>query len=170
MKNGLPSVSSCSAWQNDADGDRAGAHPDELDGLLLGETPDLDLRHESLAAKLRERVGEAVGAGLGRAVGAEHEHAPVVRRPRDVAQQQQRRAIRPLQIVEHEQHRRLGRHLAEQPDDGLEQPVALGLRLRLERRRQVGRAPAQLRNEPRELGAVLAGARPQLRERARSDT
>jgi hypothetical protein len=79
-----------------------------------------------------------------------------------VAEQQQRRAVGPLEVVEHEQHRRRTRQVGEQPDDRLEQPVALGLGLVLRWRRKVRDAPAQLGNQPRELGSVLARVRAEI--------
>ena len=103
--------------------------------------------------------------GLGGAIGAEHEHSALVGRSCNVAEQQQRRPVGPLQVVEHEQDRRRRGDLGQQAGHGLEQPVALGLRLALDRRRQLGRAPAQLGNEPGQLGAVLARAGPQLTRR-----
>ena len=83
----------------------------------------------------------------------------------EVAQQHQRRAVGPLEIVDHDQHRRRRRELAEQPDDGLEQPVALGLGVALLGRRELGQPPAQLRHQTRELGAMGVNVRAQLVQR-----
>ena len=139
-------------------GPDAGTQLDELGRLGLAETRDLDLRDEPLASQLGQRRREPGGMRLGRPVGAEHEHATVAGRPRDVPEQQQGRPIGPLEVVEHEQHRSGRGDLRQQTGDGLEQPVALGLRLGVDRRRQLRCAAAQLRDEPDQLGAVFTGA------------
>ncbi len=139
-------------------------HAHELGGLGLAESPDVELRGEPVPAKLPERARERVAAALGGAVCAEDQQSRRVRGPGEVAQQQQRRTVGPLEVVEHEQHRRRPRQLGQQPDDGLEQPVALGLGLVLRRRRKVGDAPAQLGDQPRELGPVLARPSPKVGE------
>ena len=142
---------------------RSSAH--ELGRLGLAQSPDVELGGEPVAAKLAERVRERVAPPLGRAVCGEDQQPSRVRRPRQVAQQQQRRPVGPLDVVEHEQHRRRAGQLGQEPDDRLEQAVALGLRLVLRRRRKIGRAAPQLRDQPRELGAVLARVRPQVGQR-----
>ncbi len=139
--------------------------PHELGSLGVVQSLDVQLGGEPVAAELGQRVRERVAA-LGRAVRAQDQQTRGVRRPRQVPQQQQRRPVGPLQVVEHEQHRGRTRQVRQQPDDGLEQPVALGLGLVLGRRRQVGHAPAQLGDEPRELGPVLAGVRAQIGEQS----
>ena len=163
-KNGLPSVSSYSALAKAASGDLPGSQPHELGGLGLAEPPDVELRREPVAAKFAERVRERVPAPVGGTVGAEDQKPRRARGPGQVAKQQERRPVGPLEVVEHEQHRRRPRQLGQQPDDRLEQPVALGLRLVLRRRWKVGRAAAQLRDQPRQLGPVLARARTQVRQ------
>ena len=100
----------------------------------------------------------AVG-DLALAVGAEEEHAARRGRAHEVAQQLQRRAVRPVQVVEDEHDRRLGADLADQRGDGVEEAVALrvGLRPGDRARRQVvgGRRP-ELRQQDRELGRARA--------------
>ena len=145
-------------------GAHPGPHPDELGGLGLAEPPEVELGGEAVPAQLAERVRERVPA-LGRPVRADDQQARRVRGASEMAQQQQRRPVGPLEVVEHEQHRRRPRELDEQPHHRLEQPVALGLGLVLWRWRKIGGAPAQLGDQPRELRPVLARARPQVGER-----
>ena len=104
-KNGLPSVSSYSAWANDRDGRLAGSERHQLGGLGLAEAADVELGGQPVAAQLGQGVGERVAAPLGRAVRAQDQHPGRVGGPRQVAQQQQGRPVGPLEVVEHEQHR-----------------------------------------------------------------
>ena len=101
--------------------------------------------------QLRQRV---VVVDLGVAVGAEEHRAPRLRRPDQVAQQLQRRAVGPLQVVEHEQQRRAGGDLRQQRGERVEQPLALDARLGLDRR--APRRRAELGQQRREVGGARA--------------
>ena len=93
------------------------------------------------------------------AVRAQDQHPGRARGAGQVAQEQERRPVRPLEVVEHEQHGRRARELGEQPHHRLEQPVALGLGL-VQRAAGAGRAPGG--------GAPGSGGRARSRTRARS--
>ena len=101
--------------------------------------------------QLRQRVAVVE---LGVAVGAEEHRAPRLRRPDQVAQHLQRRAVGPLQVVEHEQQRRAGGDLRQQRGQGVEQPLALDARLRLDRGAPRGRA--ELGQQRGEVGRARA--------------
>ncbi len=73
-----------------------------------------------------------------------------------MAQEQQRRPSRPLEVLDHQQQRARRRGLPEQRGDGLEQPVAAVLALGGERR--AGRS-AELRHQRREVGRRRGPAR-----------
>ncbi len=76
-----------------------------------------------------------------------------------MAQQLQRRAVGPVQVVEHEHHRRVGADLAQQRAHGVEEAEALrvGVGARDRARGDVRGRRAELRQQDREL----RGARPQ---------
>ena len=125
---------------------------DEDGGLGLAEPRERDALHDLLAAEVGEQAGRAAGVGLRVAQGHEHEQRRAVQAADDVAQEQQRRPPRPLEVLDHEQQRPRRRGLPEQRGDGLEQPVAAVLAL-------AGgslRAVAELRHERRESGAAAA--------------
>ena len=165
MKNGLPSVSRYSAWTKASDGVPPDAQAHELHRLGLGQAADVELDHEPLAAQAGQRGVEALAPLVDVAVGAHDRHARVVGGARQVAQEQQRRAVGPLQVVEHDQHRHRRRDLGQQPGHRLEQPVAVGLGVAGIGRGQLGHAAAQLGDEPAQLGAVLPGDDAQLLQR-----
>jgi hypothetical protein len=90
------------------------------------------------------------------AVGGDDEEPEPLRKAQHVAQQQQGRLGRPLEVVEHEEDGRLAGELRQPGGDGVEEPVALGLGVRLERGGQAGHPGADLRHEPGQLAAVAA--------------
>ena len=143
----------------------AGAEPYQLSGVEFAQAADVELGREPVALQLGQRVAERVAAALGGAVRAQDQQPGRAGGSRQMAQEQKRRPVGPLEVVQHQQHGRRARQLGEQPEDRLEQPVALGLGLVQGRRREVGGAPAQLGDQPRQLRAVLARHRPQVAER-----
>ena len=80
--------------------------PDELGHLRAGE-PAQPQPHDVLgAAQVGERLRERLGhVGLGVAEGGEQQHARVAGGPRQMAQEEQRRRVRPVAVLEHEQER-----------------------------------------------------------------
>ena len=104
----------------------------------------------ALAIELGERLGERMGARqLGVAVGADDEQAHVRELAREVLEKQQRRLVRPVDVVEHDHQRRALGGGAQEAGVGVEEPE-----LRRTRRRQ----PAALR--------LLSEDARQLREQA----
>ena len=69
-----------------------------------------------------------------------------------VAQQQQRRGVGPVHVLEHEQHRPAA-DAGEQVGHRRVQPVALGVRIGLHRRRQIADPGRQIGEQPRQLAA-----------------
>ena len=71
-------------------------------------------------------------------------------------QQQRRRLVRPVQVLEHQHDRPRSRRVREQGAGGLEQAEALALRVAAGRRGEVREPPRELGNEPRELAPERA--------------
>ena len=139
-KNGLPSVSACEHAHEAlgclvlrARGDHAA--PSSA-GIEAAQQHPLDAR---LAPQVSQQLGERMRAReIGLAVGAEQEQRRRPRRAREMAQQDQRRLVGPVQIVEQDQHEGAARGVREQRIDGLEEAPAL--RLGVEGRGRRGRA------------------------------
>ncbi len=137
---------------------RVGAEPrrDERVDVALPEAVERDAPHEAVAAQVgqqrAERRRRLVRPGRG-----EDQHRPE-RGAREVAQQQQRRAVGPVQVVEHQEHGLPGRRARQQRCRRLEQAVALASRVarrgRAERRQPVG----LVGDEAAELGGERQGA------------
>ena len=157
--NGLPSVSSCSARVSARDG----ASPVRIrtsSAVSRSLRPPISSCGDSRSRRRSASVSREPSRGrLGRPVGAEDQQPGRIGGAGQVAQQQQRRPVGPVQIVEHEQHRRARRDRRQQPDDGLEQPVALGLGL--------GRRAAAAARAPGGAARASAG-RARSHTRARS--
>ena len=78
-----------------------------------GEAAERDAMRVGVAPQVGERRGERMRAReLGVAIGADDEQAAALRAAQQVTQQRQRRLARPVEVVEHEQHRRLARRRA----------------------------------------------------------
>ena len=72
MKNGLPSVSPCSACTNAGSAGGDAERHDQLGDLRLGEAAELDPLEQALAADVADQLVQRVaGLDLGVAVGAE---------------------------------------------------------------------------------------------------
>ena len=95
------------------------------------------------------RAGE-----LGVAIVAEDEDALTAQFGRDVPEQEQRRLVRPVQVVEHDQQRGIGDVGAQQVRVRLEQPELRGVGVEDVGRRDVVRLLAEAGEDARELGAV----------------
>ena len=96
--------------------------------VRLGERSELQPADVRLARQPRHNVGEQRGAARLRvAVGGEHEHAHPVVGAQDVLQEEQRQLVRPVQVVEHEQHRRRGARGREQRRGRVQHPQPLDL-------------------------------------------
>jgi hypothetical protein len=83
--------------------------------------------HTALAAEVGHDLDQRmVVREFGVPVGAEDEDAPAAG-PDDVAEQQQRRLGRPLEVVEHQQHRFVGRGGREPGRHSVEEAIPLGV-------------------------------------------
>ena len=107
------------------------------------------------------------GLDLGVAVRAEQQRAARLRRPDEVLEQLERRAVGPVQVVEHEHQRRLRADLAEQRGDGVEEAQAAAVRVVAARSRPgvVGRRRAELAEQDPEIGRAHAEPLAQRLER-----
>ena len=139
----------------------------EAGDLVLVEALEVEAVDAGLAPEVAEHVRERMAAvEVGVAVRAEEEHAHRRRRPEQVTEQDERRLVGPVQVVEHEHHGRRGRDLGEQVGDRVEQPEALGLGVGHHRlgeagdaTREVGDDAHELAAERADLGAHLIGRR-----------
>ena len=112
---------------------------DELGDLRLGQALELEALEHALAAHVGDQLEQRVaGLELGVAVGAEQEDAARLRRADEVPQQLQRRAVGPVEVVEHEHERRLRARLAEQRGDRVEEAGPAGVGVARRRRRAAG--------------------------------
>ena len=145
---------------------------DELGDLAAREPVERDVGEHRVAPQRGDQLRERVAVvDLGVAVGAEEHRAPRLRRPDQMAQHLQRRAVGPLQVVEHEQQRRAGGDLGQQRGEGVEQPLALDARVRLDRRaaRRACRARAAApRGRPRAGRAAGRGRSARRRPTSRA--
>ena len=138
----------------------------ELDDLVGVETLQGDALDLASAAQLGQHGRQGVATvDIGVAVGAEHQQVGHGLVDRDVAHEQQRPVVAPVQVVEHEQHGLTSGGLAEPAAHRVEQLRPLGVGLGHQRRRQpgderveIGHQPAQLTGERAEGGRPARGA------------
>ena len=112
---------------------------------------------DPLGAAVAPQVGEDAGerrpaADLGVAIGAEDQHGRRARAAQHEAEQEERRPVGPVQVVEHQHERAVLGQAREHVVDGGEQPVTCARIVR-------GRA-ARLAEEAVELARARAGERP----------
>ncbi len=88
-------------------------------------------------AQVGERVREWMGpVDVGVAVGRDDEHGRGRVGLQDVEQELEAGAVGPVEVVEHEEHGRLGRRGADDPGHGLEEEEPFGLGIRHRGRRE----------------------------------
>ena len=117
---------------------------DERGDRLGIETVQRDPLDQSLAPQIGERLCERMRAReIGFAVGAEHQQVVLAVAASEERDELQRRAVRPVQVVEDEEHGRACGDRVEPRTDGLEQqePLRLGIGPQLRRRTRSTRAP-----------------------------
>ena len=128
----------------------------ELAHVVVGEAGEAQPDDVVGAAQVGERLRDGLGdVGLGVAEGGEQEHARVAGGARQVAQEQERRGVGPVAVLEDEQHR-AGAEPHEQVGHRRVQTMALGVRIGVHRRRQVADARRQIGEQPGELAARRA--------------
>jgi hypothetical protein len=153
-----------------------GASRQQRGQLLTLERAELDRQRRARAPHAIRQPAHALGRGeFVRAVGRQQQDPPVAQVVGEEDDQVQRGGIGPVQVLEHQQHRRSGRPLAQQLKRLLEHPqlrarrLPIGLRKRSERAQDLDeRLVRQLRADevdraPEEdLESCVAGARRQL--------
>ncbi len=127
----------------------------EGDHLQVVESPDLELLDALLPSQRRDGLDEGMaGLEIGVAVRA-HDHQRGRRHVGEhVAQHRHGRLAGPVEIVEHDQDRGVGRDERDRAGDRLQQQVALGLGVGGVRGRQVRVAAPEVRHERRQLRTV----------------
>ena len=176
-KKGLPSERATIASVSAAGRERVGARGEQRRQLLAPERSQL--QHQR-----RARASDAVGqpahprgrGGLVGAAGRQQQHPPVAEVVGEEDDQIQRGGVGPVQVLQHQQHRRGGRALAQQRQRLLEHPQLRARRLRVDLREAPERAQGLDERLVRQLGADQvdrapeqdleprpAGARRQLR-------
>ena len=130
---------------------------EERGDAVLGEAAEQDLLGQPLAQEVGEHGGErAAGLELGVAVGPDDEHRDLRQPLRQVLDQEQRRLVGPVQVLEDEHQRRVARGALDELGDAVQQVAALLLGRQRHRLGDVGVADAQLGHELGDLGRVLA--------------
>jgi hypothetical protein len=111
-----------------------------------------------LAAQVGDDFHQRMVVGqLGVPVGAQDKDPPAAG-SHHVAQQEQRRLRRPLKVVEHEQQGFLDGGDGQPGGHGVEEPIALGLRVGPERGREARNPLAQLGYQTDQLLAIATHA------------
>ena len=106
----------------------AGRRLEQGEELVVAEAAQREPLDARLPVQRRERLGERViGADVGVAERPDHEQPKRRVRRHDVTQELDRRAVRPVQVVEHEHDRRHRRDARQQVDDRTEQQIPLRL-------------------------------------------
>ena len=136
----------------------------ELGHLGGVEAAQRDPRERPVALEVGEDLGQRVVlVELGVAVGAEQQRGAEARRAHEVAAEQQRGAVGPVQVVDDRQHRAAaGQALDERDDRGVE-VAQLALGVARTGRGEPRHAPAQLRQQAGELRPFGAQQGGQLR-------
>ena len=124
----------------------------ELDklGHLLGaqaseSKSDHTLRTPQVDQRRRQRLGNL---GFGVAERGDHQRVRLRGAVREVAQEQQRRSVGPVSILDHQHERRTPARRRQQLRDRGVQAVTLGIGIGRERRRQLPREQRQIGEEP----------------------
>ncbi len=141
--------------------DLAAARPaNELPDVLLAEAAQVQAHDVVGAAQVGERLGELCGdVGLGVPERGEQEHAGLARRPREVAQEHERRGVRPVPVLEHEQQRLPASCAREEVGHRRVQAMTLGVGIGGDRRQQAVDAGGQIGHEPAQLATGAAEVR-----------
>ena len=135
----------------------------ELGDLIAGESGEAQPHHVVGAPEVGECLRERLRhVGLGVTERCEHEHARVSGSTRQVAQEEERRGVGPVPVLEHEQRRPTEGDALEEIGHGRVQTVTLGIRIGLDRRREIADPEGQIREEACELATSSAERLPQL--------
>ncbi len=105
----------------------AGRRSDDLRDAHLVETAEPQTRRAALTYQLREHLREPFAGRLGVAVGGDDEEPHRIQMPSEELQQQQRRRVRDMHVVEHRDHRRLDRAEPAEPHNRVVEAEASGV-------------------------------------------
>ena len=142
----------------------SGGAADELGDLVAGEPREPQPDDVVGAAEIGERLGERLRhVRLGVAEGREQENPHVSGGTGEVPEQEQRRSIGPVAVLEHEQRRSPERDGGEEIRHRRVKPVALGIRIRPDRSRELADPGRQVGEEACELPTRGSDRRPKLR-------
>ena len=134
--------------------------------VALGQAAEVELLEPAVAAQVVLQAQQR-GFALGPPVGAEHEQLGASGARDQLADEPERRAVRPLQVVEHERESLLGHHAPEHGRERDEQPVPAGFGVVPHRRPFVRQQRLELRQQHRERGdrggQALVGAQAEPR-------
>ena len=129
--------------------------------VLAREPAEMEPLDGKIALEVGQRVRQRAGAvQLGVSVAGHHEQAVLLGRAQQVRQEQERRLVRPVEVVEQQHDRRVAPGLHEQGGEGVEQaePREGGIRRGAPAWR-AGRVPGHLREQaPKLASAELEGA------------
>ena len=134
-----------------------GRESDELPELGVGEPTEPDPDDALGAGDVDERVGEArrdLAGGV--SIRRDDQHARGRAGPHEVAQEEQRRRVRPVDVLEHEQDRRAPSGGGEHVGDRRVQAVALRVGIHSLALGGVAGLERERRQQAPELGAVAA--------------
>jgi hypothetical protein len=116
--------------------------------VVVVEAAEIDAVGRAVTVQVGEHRRQRVGTvEVGVAVRAHDLHAGVVAETQEMAQQEQRRLGRPMQVVEYEDDRRARRSDFEDSNDGVKKCVALGVGIRTGRGGQIGQDLGQPGNQ-----------------------
>ena len=144
----------------------------EVTGCPADEVGDLGLREAreahpediigapEVGQRLRQTSRHLVGLGV--AEGDEDQEPGAPGGPRQKPQQEKRRHVRPVRVLEHQQHRPFAADVGEQVGDRGVKAVALGVGIGLDRLRQLARHRRQVGQQPGQLGGTGTERGPQL--------
>ena len=142
-KNGFPSVSSATSRASSRPGvvhlePRRRGH--QLRDLIDSQSLQRAVLDAVQPVQVRERAGQRMAAVEVRlSIDHQHEQGGVRCCRRDVLEQREGLAVRPVQVIEHQQHRAVVARRLQEPRNRLEQQVALGLGVGLLRLRDCRR-------------------------------
>ncbi len=136
---------------------------DEASHVGLCQAPHEDALEELLAGQLSKRLGEGVASGdVDVAIRADHQQPGIGQVAGQELQQQQRRAVRPVQILQNEHQRLVAGSILEKGGNRVKQPKTRLVRFQSRRRPQVGDALAEVRDNLGDIGRACAQFRSKL--------
>jgi hypothetical protein len=128
---------------------------DEVLDVVGREAREPQPRDLLVPAQVDERVAELLRhVGLGVAERRDDEQAGVGGGPPEVAQEQERRMVGPVPVLEDEQHRRVPAGRDQELDDRCVQPVALRVLVGCDGIGKVADAGGEIRQQPLQLAAA----------------